>query len=365
MIKKWQHHLLVGMLAGLFVFSPGGVALHAADLSGGDAGSGDGLGAPDPVLPRVTFAVDRGLAYLASQQNRNGMFPGNGEQCTALTALAILAFLSRGHVPGQGPYGALLHKSIDWVLLQRQPSGLLAGAGNSSMYDHGISTVMLCEVYGMVDGPRSERIKTALAGALRVILDAQRMSKGGSAQGGWRYTPDSTDSDISVSGWQIMALRGAANLGADVPADALQSALTFLLHHAAPSPQGGFGYMGAGDITATRTATGVLALAMLGRHRHPAAIAGGDYLLQNPFNNTNQVFYYYGVYYGSQAANQLGGKYWTGIYPPLRETLLGAQQSNGGWPETSSGESVGSSYTTAMAVLALNVPLRYLPLYQR
>lgn len=317
-----------------------------------------------PIPPRAMFAIDRGLTFLASQQRADGSFATEPGQAPAITSLAIMAFLSRGHTPGQGPYGTLLNKSIDWVLLQQQPDGLLASNSQNTMYNHGICTIMLCEVYAMTDAPRQKRIHTALASALRLILDSQRIKKSGDDQGGWRYTPTATDSDISVTGWQLMALRGAGNLGAAIPGSSLTDGLNYMLKLSGPS--GGFGYRSNAEPTPTRTGIGVLTLELLGQHNHPSGLAGGDYLMSHPPLQSERVnYFYYAAYYCSQAANQLGGKYWTNIYFPLRDSLLTMQAANGSWSGDASDEHAGNAYATAMSVLALSVPLHYLPLYQR
>ena len=105
---------------------------------------------------------------------------------------------------------------------------------------------------------------------------------------------------------------------------------------------------------------------MLGRHHSPEALAAGEYLLQNPPDNAGQEFYYYSVYYCAQALNQLGGKYWDTVYPKLREALLKLQQNDGHFAGGNGQEAeAGDAYRTSMAVLALCVPYRYLPLYQK
>lgn len=319
----------------------------------------------DVIPPQAQSAADRGLEWLASQQRPNGSFPGSPEQSTAVTSLAVLAFLARGHNPGEGPYAEQINLAIDWVLKQQRPNGLLSPvSGNHAMYDHGISTVMLCEAYGMVNEARQQKIQSAVASAVKLILDAQRVAKPGQYAGGWRYTPDATDSDISVTGWQLMALRGAANIGAAVPQRAIQAGIAYITGMASPS--GGFGYTSNNDVSSARTGTGVLSLELLGQHLTRPAIAGGDYLLSHPVSSPRQVsFYYYAVYYVSQAANQLGGKHWPGIYIPLRDGLIACQSVNGSWNSNLSGEGAGDVYATSMAILGLCVPYRYLPLYQR
>ena len=73
-----------------------------------------------------------------------------------------------------------------------------------------ISTLMLAEIVGMASDPAlAERAHSALGRAVDVIIKAQEVKKGIDHAGGWRYQPNSNDSDISVTGWQVMALRAA------------------------------------------------------------------------------------------------------------------------------------------------------------
>ena len=66
-----------------------------------------------PVPPQVQAAVDKALAWLAKEQKSDGSWEQGGGSSTAVPALAVKAFLARGHVPGQGPYGDILNKGID------------------------------------------------------------------------------------------------------------------------------------------------------------------------------------------------------------------------------------------------------------
>ena len=64
--------------------------------------------------------------------------------------------------------------------------------------------------------------------------------------------------------------------------------------------------------------------------------------------------------------HSLGGKYWDTVYPKLRETLMKLQQPAGNWGGGNGQEQeAGDAYRTSMACLALSVPYRYLPLYQK
>ena len=355
--SKRRHTIAVCLFAALAML----VAPHPSRAADGE-----------PVPPHVEAAVDRALSWLARNQQANGDWPHGGGSTTAVPSLAVMAFLARGHVPGQGPYADVTYKSIDLVLASQKPdTGVLSGVTNNAiMYEHGISTAMLAEVYGIVDDERKSRIDKALAKAVRLILSAQKLPDGKPKPmphtGGWRYHPTAGDADISVTGWQLMALRGAANCGAAIPKESLDQGLAYVRRSAVPDAQGGFGYQPGGSANAARTGTGILSLEMLGSHHAPEALAGGEFLIKWPPDNPGDEFYFYSVYYCAQALNQLGGKYWDTVYAQLRDPLLKAQQADGRWPGGSGQEAdAGDAYRTSMAVLALCVPYRYLPLYQK
>ncbi|MEZ6053887.1 MAG: hypothetical protein R3C02_21260 [Planctomycetaceae bacterium] len=65
---------------------------------------------------RIDLSVDRALEFLATQQGRDGSFASIDTGQPGVTALSVLAFLSRGHVPGEGPYGKSLSRAVDFVL---------------------------------------------------------------------------------------------------------------------------------------------------------------------------------------------------------------------------------------------------------
>jgi hypothetical protein len=56
-----------------------------------------------PAKDRLTDSVDRGLAFLAKLQDADGSWQGQGMKHHGVTSLAVMAFLSAGHVPGEGP----------------------------------------------------------------------------------------------------------------------------------------------------------------------------------------------------------------------------------------------------------------------
>jgi hypothetical protein len=333
-------------------------------------------------------AIDNALRFLQRQQEDDGSWrAGRIGRDPAITSLAVMAFLSAGHVPGEGPYGDTVEKGVRWVLQAQQANGLITSNGNQEMYEQGISTLMLAEVVGMTQGPLADEVRKRLEKAVKVILIAQRTR--GVDRGGWRYRVASTgfgngeDSDISVTGWQIMALRAAKNVGCDVPPDVIDQAVEYV-KRCHDSSTGGFRYTVHGRPTVPCTGTSILGLELCGKERHHSeeALRGGTYLLRYP-PRWGTPHFFYSVYYCSQAMFQLGGvkqaapgeagdavtnvdNFWKAFRPHLLEVLLTHQQSNGCWVGGDfDGQAYGPNYCTAMAVLALTVEYRYLPIYQR
>jgi hypothetical protein len=287
----------------------------------------------------------------------------------AVTSLAVMAFLSAGHVPGEGPFADNIEKGIRYVLGTQQTNGVLTTNGSYEMYHHGISTLMLAEVAGMCDGKLGKEVRKALEKAVEVILKAQRTS--GADKGGWRYRVANIDgADISVTGWQVMALRAAKNLGCDVPPEAIDRAIEYI-KRCQDSSTGGFRYVaggGFGGVTIPCTGTSILALEICGKAHHHSdeAVKAGGYLLKN-LPRWGTMHFSYSMYYCSQATFQLGDNYWNYFKPHMHEVLLKNQtKDNGAWIGTDNDSQVyGTYYTTAMGVLSLTVEYRYLPIYQR
>ena len=122
----------------------------------------------------VDKAVERGLDYLRRTQEPNGAWKAEGRAHPAITSFAVMAFLSAGHVPGEGKYGEAVEHGIRWVLKSQNVNGLLATDGGHEMYHHGICTLMLAEAAGMAPGRLGDEIRQKLEKAVTVILDAAK-----------------------------------------------------------------------------------------------------------------------------------------------------------------------------------------------
>jgi hypothetical protein len=100
-------------------------------------------------------------------------------------------------------------------------------------------------------------------------------------------------------------------------------------------------------------------------HRSPEVLKAGAFLLRN-LPRWGDPHYFYSIYYCTQATFQLGGNYWDAYRPRLHESLLKNQIDNGSWHGRFGEDQIyGPNYGTAMAVLALTVEYRFLPIYQR
>ncbi len=324
------------------------VPVHAAGLSGRDA--------------LIDRAIERGLDFLVTRQRENGSFNSGQGETVGVVGLAGMAFLARGHIPGEPPYGMAIDRCIDYILAtSKAGGGWMGDAGRGRMYSHAIGALFLSEVSGMVDAGRQEPLDHALARALRLILDAQAVEKPERHAGGWRYGLTSSDSDTSVTGWCLMALRSARLNGAPVPTHAIDDAVAYTLRHH-DIEAGSFGYTDTRSNAITLTGAGLLTLALSGRHDHPAVFAAARFLMQNFHALPQQRNALYGLYYTSQGLFQIGGDAWHDFENWMVDYWLPAQRPDGSWDR---GEQDCSVYQTAMCLLSLTVPYRQLPIYQR
>jgi hypothetical protein len=249
------------------------------------------------------------------------------------------------------------------------------GSSQTASYNHAIAGLMLTEVYGQVAGPRAQQVKAAIARALLFTRQLQARPKAEVDKGGWRYLRlvTTTDSDISATAWQLMFLRSAKNAEFDVPPEPIQQAMAYVNRCWDPqSRMFNYGFENGAGYGASRgvTGAGIVCLAMGGQHQTPAALGAGDWLLAHPFQSAGEVIgtydkFIYATYYCSQAAAQLGGRYWQGIYPPLVEALVNSQAPDGSWKPAADLAEFGEGLTTSMAVLSLTPAFQLLPVYQR
>ena len=347
----------------------------------------------DRQLKQLVTAVDRGLASLKGFQREDGSFPTVAYGQPAVTALAVMAYLSRGHLPREGPYGEVIEKAINYVLSQQKKSGMFSHMEidyaklnvratfdddfddmAAQSYSHAICMLMLGEVYGLTAEKESFRIRSAIDKGLKFSIQLWDIrAKRKEDNGGFRYTrpyKSAADSDVSVTGWHAASLRSIRNAGFDVPQSVMDRIAAYLIRN--QNDDGGFGYVATHRSTFTMTAAATLCLALGGKHGSPETLRAATFLSRfrstdpQAFADTsNRYWPYYGCYYLTQASIQLGGQLWVTCMGECSRYLLNKQSTSGLWPPDGGDRSYGPCYATSMAIIALTPVLQILPIYQR
>ena len=369
-----------------------GIENGPGSTSGPDRhGTEDEFGGRDPSRDRVQVggtkgterAVAGGLSWLARHQNADGSwsFDGHSKHCKdtsctcdgknaskgAATAFALLPFLAAGQThKSQGPYQKTIADGIEFMGRSAKPDGNLQ-AGPASMYAQGVATIVLCEAYGMSKDPR---LKLPAQKAIEYICRAQHPELGG-----WHYylpggTP--TAGDLSVVGWQLMALKSAKMSGLDVPPVVLEKAQKFL-KSVSKGEKGGLScYMVDSGPTPAMTSVGLLSKQFLGAKRtDPAMQEGMQYMMKNlPGEGARNSYYFY---YATQVMHNLPGREWDEWNRAMRKYLIDTQVKKecaaGSWdPELPNkdtwADEGGRLLITSINTLNLEVYYRFLPLYQ-
>ena len=317
-------------------------------------------GAPE-LSAEASRSIDKGLNYLLTIQRENGSWDSNGEggHAVAMTSLSLMAFMAKAHFPGFGEYGKSLDRGMKWLL--KEAKGRPDGYLGTVMYEHGLATLALSEMWGMARDPEDDdAIQKALEKAVEVILRSQNPG------GGWRYQPQADGGeDTSCTQTVFHALASARQAGIYVPNETIAKVVKYL--ESAQDPQtGGFSYTPrGGKVTLACTAGGTYTAQLAGlrdtemtssalRHlksQAPGIITGGG------------SYYYYTHYYAIQAMVQAGDDEYAKWYPQIRDALITRQNEKGAW-DKGRGHG-GGGYSTPMAIIILATPHRYIPIYQR
>ena len=345
-----------------------------------------------PLGPQTELAIESGLEFLAKYQRPDGSWhlEDFSEQVdirseTAATALALLSFQGAGYTHRQFKYEVVCKKALAWMVQNQRPNGDLyvrsepKSDGNAWLYSHSIATLALCEAYGMT---QDESIKENAQRAITFLVLSQDPQGGG-----WRYQPK-IGSDMSVTGWCMMALKSAELSGLDVSKDSYRGIEKWLERSQASETQR---YLyrynwQAPDLPATRhgrlptpvmTSVGLLMRLYLGwRRDNPDMQRGTDWLIERlPTEGTTQnpqrdTYYWY---YATQVMFHMGGERWKAwfgsLYPMLIRTqkkdgnYVGSWDPNGQIPDAW-GRFGGRLYVTTLNLLSLEVYYRHLPIYE-
>jgi len=331
---------------------------------GTDAGSG-AAGAS----PASDAAVERGLAWLARHQATDGSWrfdladcrcdgacraPGTLSSTTASTGLALLPFLGAGHTHTAGPYQETVARGIYYLLSRERTTPRGSDFCEGTMYGQGVTTLALAEALGMTGDALLER---PVAGAIRFIETSQDLHGGG-----WRYLPGQAG-DITVTAWQLVALKSCQLAGQEAPSPTIAGIRRFL---DSVQSRGGsaYGYRTPAAKPAT-SAIGLLCRVYTGWPRDDRRLREGLDGLVRTGPDPQAI---YTNFYLSQALLQTDHPGWPRWNARHRDQLVALQgragHEAGSWWFTDAETAPGGRLAhTALAVLTLEVYYRLRPIY--
>ncbi len=350
-------------------------------------------------LNEIRAAVDRGIQFIATQQNADGSFGEVSQAPECTTSFVVLALLSRGHQPGQGRYGRLISRAIEWLLAIQRDDGSFSIQPRSRLPDwisHPLTGVALCEAYS--SGTSSDRTSEAIKQALAYSRETQQKPKlFPSYAGGWHYGKNADQrrpqwSTLSPSCWELYFMRSAHSAGFRVQQTSVDEGLGFIARCYKPGPliAGNWGArrlpVGADQgvffwypkpppghpiwADTDTTAAAMLTFQLHRKREDPMVLKAADWLAKQPIAGQGMVpSFYYTCYITSHAMAQVGGEPWQSFYPQVVNILLPYQDPNGNfrialvqpWKKFVQ----RPSRTTALSILCLTLPDQLLPIHQR
>lgn len=314
-------------------------------------------------------AVELGLKWLAAHQRLDGSWrlnlkntpckgqcqhSGTRESTSAATGLALLAFLGAGYTHETGPYQDEVERGIHYLQSKVRINKFGGSLAEPTMYAHAIGTMAIGEAFAMT-GDAS--LQSTLESLMDYTIAAQ------ADDGGWRYNVQQPG-DMTVTGWQIMALKSCELAGLTVPEEVWNKVEKFLDSKQA-NYGATYGYIKPGD-DPTPTAIGLLARMYLGWRRGGLPLDQGAQLIAERGPSETDIYF---DYYGTLVLHHLRDSKWEKWNEQMRDYLVATQDQRGhqrgSWHFHDKHGSVGGRlYTTAMAIMILEVYYRYLPLYE-
>ncbi|MEA2013586.1 MAG: hypothetical protein U9O87_11025, partial [Verrucomicrobiota bacterium] len=351
--------------------SPNATPLKLSGLYGGRTNSGrkgmlrrfGGSGAGEA-------AVLRALRWLKDHQNKTtGRWPMDSTtHGGAMTGLALLTFLAHGETPLSEEFGNTVQMGIQYLVEKVNKGGERIG-GNG--YENGIIAYALSEAYGLTKIPM---IKGPMDKLILSIVEGQQPS------GGFDYGyKKGARFDVSLSGWQIQALKAAYVSGSTVPGihKAIEKSSEFLkdVQCKSGARKGYFPYSKKGQGTISMTDVATLCLQLIGEGHSKEALRGVEIIKNNEKVDWNDKDMHknasihhtkvYNWYYATQAMFHHGKSTWRGWNKMFQPQLIKNQESDGHW-ELPGGfkEDWTPYYATTLCTLMLEVYYRYLPTFK-
>jgi hypothetical protein len=317
-------------------------------------------------LPRdLREMYERGLQYLATTQTERGDWGAGGyENGPGITGLCLMVFLASGEDPNFGLYSNHVRKALRSIISQQNAT---TGFLGSSMYHHGFAMLGLAEAYGAVDDrnlwPDAQGSQRSIGAALELAVRAAVTSQKKNSFGGWRYSPDATDADTSVSGAVLVGLLAARNAGIEVPDECIDKAISYYVKMTSTSGQVAYaGGIGGFDESMARISIGTLVYAVARRKDLPQFKATLGYLAKkvDDAGSPGHGGVEYQRYYQAQALFQGDVAAWEKWNKNLVRHLKTLQQADGSFKGQ-----YGPPLTTSFSLLAIALNYRLLPIYER
>lgn len=344
----------------------------AVALNGREAGMRSSLLKAYGGTKETEAAVKNALKWLWKQQRRTGKSKGswslegpyrNGgeyENRVAATSMALLAFQGAGHTHQRGQYKKDVKLAWDWLLNQQKASGSFYSptrAPNDRFYTHAMATIAICELLAMT---KDSKLLIPASSAIQYLVESQ------GDEGGWRYQPKGA-SDLSVTGWVVMALQSARTAGISIPDETFANVGGFL-DKAAVGYGDRYGYMVQTVSTRSMTAEGLLCRQYLGwGQEDQRLVSGASYLTKNPISWRDPSLYYW--YYATQVLHHMEGRAWEQwndhmrVELPKRQASVGGERGSWYHPDDRWSQVGGRLYSTCLCTFMLEVYYRHLPLY--
>lgn len=351
----------------------------AVRLSGGRLGDRSGRGrstalAAGDATAESEAAVDGALRWLAAHQHNDGGWsfrlddphgPCDG-RCsnpmknpddaptprTAATGLALLAFLGGGHTHLSGEHADTVRRGIYYLRGQARETSFGVDLQNGSMYGHGIATLALCEAFVLTG---DEELRELVEGATMFCAAAQHTG------GGWGYVPGAP-ADITLTAWQIVALKTAEQKKIWTPSEVIPKAKAFVLT-LANEARSRFGYKSP-EPTLSTTAMGLLLQLYFGHQPEETGMAEGlDWIAAQGPSPTDVYYDYYAMLALHHSRHRRRMDFARAVRDHLVATQARGGHEEGSWHFVDRYGSVGGRlYTTALCALILQTPYRYVPM---
>ena len=345
------------------------VIAAASCLAAETAGFGPLVKYGDPVPRDVRDMYDAGVRYLVKTQQPSGAWNDN-QSGPGVTGMAMMVLLASGEDPNHGPYRDAIRKALKNVIdAQNAQTGFLGGAGgHDSMYQHGFGMLALAEAYGAVDD-RGLGAARSIGAALELAVRAAVTSAKANPYGAWRYGPDAKDADTSVSGAVMMGLLAARNAGIEVPDETITRAIQYFVSMTGPNGQVGYsGSPGGGSDAVTSIAVLVEAIARkkdLAEYKRSLVYLKARSLAGAAAGGGGDGYPAYTRYYRAQALFQGDVDAWEQWNAGLVRELKALQGKDGSFSGFAGRGGSGGTVDTSLALLALAVNYKFLPVYER